>query len=69
MKVAVYKNLNTGKWSVASVKKTRNGFRKDKLIKQHNTGIRSLAVQNSGLDLRQEIDQGKEPDRQRVKLL
>lgn len=33
MKVAVYKNLNTGKWSVASVKETRNGFRKDKLIK------------------------------------
>ena len=33
MRVAVYKNLNTGKWSVASVKQTRNGFRKDKLIK------------------------------------
>lgn len=33
MRAAVYKNLNTGLWSVASVKETRNGFRKDKVIK------------------------------------
>ena len=32
MRVAVYKNIKTKKWSVCSIKVTRNGERKDKLL-------------------------------------
>ena len=56
MKVAVYKNLNTGKWSVASVKETRNGFRKDKLIKH----VDELTLENVSFYV------GAESTRQRI---
>ena len=56
MKVAVYKNLNTGKWSVTSVKKTRNGFRKDKVIEH----VDAITLDNASFYV------GAESTRQRI---
>ena len=56
MRVAIHRNLRTGRWVVSSTKLTRNGERKDKKLRD----VESITISNCTLHV------GAESTRQRI---